>query len=107
MGVFKAIKDSWKGMSTTEKIGMFFDIVTMIGGGAIGASVGKKLSEGQKPITAVCVRLTCAGLGIAAGDIANHQLKESYGKPIAAFVDLCKEAKLSKDKKNEEEPANG
>lgn len=106
MGVFKALKDSWKAKSTFEKIGTVIDIITMIGGGAIGATAGKALSAGQKPISAVCTKITCAGLGMAAGSVANYQLKKSYAKPIAGFVDLCKEAKLTKDKK-EEEPVNG
>lgn len=101
MGIFKALKDSWKAKTTVEKIGTIIDIITMIGSGAIGGSLGKTLSAGQKPIGRLCTQITCSGLGIAAGNAANKALKTYYGEPLGHIIDTIA------NPKKEEEPANG
>lgn len=100
MGIFSKIKQSWQMKSTTEKVNFILDIICSIGTGAMGVVAGKKLSEGCKPVTKVCVRVSCAGLAMAAGDIATKTLQENYGKPIAAVIDHVKA-------KKKEEAANG
>lgn len=88
----------WKAASTTKKIGVVFDVITMIGGGLIGTATGKKLSEGQNILGAICVRVTTAGLGMAVGELAGKQLTEAYAEPLGKLVD-----KVSGKKHEEEE----
>lgn len=101
MGIFARIKDSWQTKSTVEKVNFVLDLICSIGTGAIGITAGRKLSQDCKPVTKVCVRVSCAGLAMAAGDIATKELQEHYGKPVAAIIDHVKA-----NKKKEEDKTN-
>ena len=81
----------WKVKTTTEKIACVLDILTMVGGGLIGADAGKKASQGHTVLGQICIRATTAGLGMAAGDIACKALREAYAETIGKLVDKAKE----------------
>lgn len=93
MGFFKRIYANWKAKPTKDKIDTVIDIITMLGSGIGGASVGKKLGEGHNIASRVCISVTCSGLSMAAGDIAAKQLKSSYGEPLAEVIDRVKAKK--------------
>ena len=100
MGIISKMKAGWQAKTTAEKINMVLDLICSIGTGAISIAAGKNLSEGHNPISRACIRISCAGLGMAAGDIASKTLQENYGKPAAMIIDKIKENK-------KEEQTNG
>lgn len=93
MNFLKKLAARWKAKPTKEKIDTAIDIITMLGSGIGGASVGKKLGEGHNIAAKACISITCSGLSMAAGDIAAKQLKSSYGEPLAEVIDRVKSKK--------------
>ena len=103
MTIFQSIRATLKAMTLAEKLNMVVDILCGVGSTAIGTDIGKRISVGHRPLARICIRATCTGLGMAAGDIAAKQLKASYVKPIAALVDKSKE----NSEETKEDTANG
>lgn len=93
MEILKNLGLKWKAASTTKKISTIFDVITMIGGGLIGTVSGKKLSEGQNILGAICIRVTTAGVGIAAGELASQKLTEAYAEPLGKLIDRARNIK--------------
>lgn len=87
MGILNRLSAAWKSKTPTEKIEIVLDILTMIGGGIIGDSKGREWSQGHGRLGQMCIRVTSAGLGMAAGDIASKQLKENWAKPIGKAIE--------------------
>ena len=101
MDFLKNLRLKWKAASTTKKISTVFDVITMIGGGLIGTATGKKLSEGQNILGAVCIRVTTAGIGMAAGELAGKELTEAYAEPLGKLVDSISGKKHEEEKEHE------
>ena len=101
MGIINKLKEAWKEKTVEEKVGFFFDIVATIGGGLIGTDLGKKFSEGHHPIAGFFIKITTAGLGMAAGDLSAKKLRESYAEPIGRIADTLK-AKAEKEAADEQ-----
>ena len=66
----------WKKKTTAEKIKMILHGIATIGGGAIGSTIGDKCSEGKKPITAFCAKVTGGFLGGVAADAAMKRMDD-------------------------------
>ena len=49
MMLINGLMAEWKKKTTAEKIKMILHGIAMIGGGAIGSTIGDKCSEGKKP----------------------------------------------------------
>ena len=96
--IFTKIRNTWKSMSTKDRIGLILDVVCSIGGGFAAATVGKALTNGSGKIEKICVRTMMAGAGIVVGDKASEALKRDYGDPIGNAIDRAKERAAQQEK---------
>ena len=100
MSIFTKIANTWKSMTTKDKIGLVIDVITGAGCGIGSMIVGARLSEGQGRIKGACIKTAVAGLGLAACDVSSNALKENYGSMAAALIDKAK-AKAAEEKMKE------
>lgn len=101
MGILKNLAGSWKSKSTTDKISMVLEFITMIGGGLIGSMNGKIYSQNMKPLAGFCVRLTMTGMGMATGEVAGQQLRKNYAEPLGKLIDYAG-TKMKEDSTDEQ-----
>lgn len=88
MGILTKLINKWKAMTTLKKINLVLDAITGVGGGLIGTSVGNIVASGAKgKLARACVKVTSAGLGVAAGETACKALVNSWGEPLANAID--------------------
>lgn len=90
MRIINALMASWKTKTTAEKIKTVLHGIAMIGGGAIGGTIGDKCSAGRKPVEAICAKLTAAALGGAVTGVAVKQMDETVDT-INALIQKRKE----------------
>ena len=91
MAILKKMWLNWKSMPTVEKIGTIIDVICGVGGSAGALVAGAKLSEGKGKIESACIRITTAGLGIAAAEVASKELRDTYGECAAKIIDKIRE----------------
>lgn len=77
MMILNALMAAWKTKTTAEKAKMILHGIAMIGGGAIGNTIGNKCSEGKKPVVAFCARMTGGFLVGAVADVTIKQMDET------------------------------
>ena len=104
MGILKAMKASWQGATTAEKINLVLDIICGFGAGAISGSVAKKLMPNMNRVERICASITMGGLGMAMGEAA-AKAYGPYTDSIGKILDTAKARAAAAEKKEEE--ANG
>lgn len=77
MMLINGLMAEWKKKTTAEKIKMILHGIAMIGGGAIGSTIGDKCSEGKKPVSAFCAKVTGGFIGGIAADAAMKRMDDS------------------------------
>lgn len=92
MNILKKLWLNWKSMPTAEKINIVIDTICGVGGAAGSLVAGAKLADGKGKLESACIRITAAGLGIAAADVASQALKETYGECAVKLIEKAKEA---------------
>lgn len=68
------LQAEWKKMTTAEKIKRVLEIMTDIGGGAIGGTIAGSAAQGKNRLEKVCLCVTGVGLGMAVGEAARTPL---------------------------------
>lgn len=101
MGILKAMKASWQGATTAEKINLVLDIICGFGAGAMSGKLVKKLVPGMNKIEQICVGITMSGLGMAAGNVA-AKAYEPYTESIGKILDTAKARAAAAEQKEEE-----
>lgn len=96
MMILNALMAAWKTKTTAEKAKMILHGIAMIGGGAIGNTIGDKCSAGRPRVEGVCAKLTGCFLGGAVAEVAAKQMDET----VDAIDGLIQK------KKNKEEASN-
>jgi hypothetical protein len=92
MMLINGLMAEWKKKTTAQKIKMILHGIAMIGGGAIGSTIGDKCSEGKKPVSAFCAKVTGGFLGGIAADAAMKRMDDS----VDSIEELIRERKEGK-----------
>lgn len=98
MRIINGLLAAWHEKTTAEKIKMVLHGIVMIGGGAIGSTIGDKCAAGKGRITGVCTKVT----GFALGSVVADAAAQSLDKTVDAFDELIQDRKNDCQKEEEE-----
>lgn len=93
MRLINALIAAWKCKSTEEKIKTVMHGILIIGGGAVGNTIGDKCSEGRGRLEGACARVAGWVLGGVAADTA-AKASDEY---IDQFSELIRERRKAKE----------
>lgn len=85
MRLINALIAAWKCKSTEEKIKTVMHGILMIGGGAVGNTIGDKCSAGRGRIESACARVTGWVLGGVVADTA-AKASDEYIDQVSGMI---------------------
>lgn len=105
MGVLRNIRANWKAADAAQKICIIINLISGIGGAVLGGDLYLHVAPAANKVEKVALGVTCAGLGVAAGNIAGDALCNAY----APVINFCgrKIENLKEEDKEEEKPDAG
>lgn len=87
------IQTAWHTMSAADKIKMVLHGIIMIGGGAVGNTIGDKCGAGRSKLEQACARVTGWALGGAVAEVAAKAADET----VDQLNDLIQSRKNNKE----------
>lgn len=85
MRILNALMANWKRKTTEEKIKTILHGIIVIGGSAIGNTIGDKCAEGRGKIESACAHVTGWVLGGAVADVA-AKASDEYVDQIGGMI---------------------
>ena len=98
MRLINALIAAWKTKTTEEKIKTVMHGILMIGGGAVGNTIGDKCAAGRGKLEGACARVT----GWVLGGVVAEKASKASDEYVDQFGNLIRERRKAK-----EEQANG
>ena len=80
MRIINGLLAAWHTKTTAEKIKTVLHGMVMIGGGAVGNTIGDKCAVGKDRVTSVCAKITGLALGSVAAEVAAQSLDQTVDK---------------------------